>query len=110
MLTAFSCYHDSSSPPCPAVICPIRDYEIDANREFCYRYVQTPSDYFTANVTCTRERAAIVYIGSSDENAYISSTYFTGRGGLEFWIGMNDLDREGTFKYDIPVYFSDIIK
>ena len=79
---------------------------MDENGEFCYRYVQSPTNFIAANITCTRERAALVYIESSAENTRIMETYFTGRGGFEFWIGLNDLDREGTFKYNTSLSYS----
>ncbi len=38
----------------------------------------------------------MVYVENTAENEYISTNYFTGD---DFWIGLNDLDTEGTFKY-----------
>ncbi len=66
--------------------------------QYCYRYVQTRTDYITANRTCVREGGSMVYIQSSEENDRINTNYFVGRGAVEFWIGLNDLETEGTFR------------
>lgn len=83
----------------PAVICPLRDYDMAPSGLVCYRYVQTRTDYITANRTCVREGGTMVYVETAAENEYINTNYFTGRGSEQFWIGLNDLVREGTFRY-----------
>ncbi len=80
------------------VICPLRDYEMATNGRVCYRYVQTRTDYITANRTCVREGGSMVYVENAAENEYILTNYFTIRGSEEFWLGFNDLDNEGTFR------------
>ena len=35
---------------------------------------------------------------SADENTYIRNEFFTGNSDQEFWIGLNDVIEEGTFR------------
>ena len=80
-------------------ICPHLTFELGPGSVNCYRYVQTGTDYFAANRTCVRDGGSLAYIENTAEDQYIRDTYFTGRGSEEFWIGLNDLDSEGTFRY-----------
>lgn len=67
--------------------------------EYCYKYYQIDEDYSAANRSCVRDGASLVFINSSEENAYLRDNFFDPNGQTEFWIGLNDLDVEGVFMY-----------
>ena len=68
-------------------------------RQHCYRYVESPQDFFGANRTCEREGGGkLLHIDSAAEDEYVHTQFYVNRGGSEFWIGLNDIDQEGTFR------------
>ena len=79
-------------------ICPQPGYLLADNTSLCYSYKQSSVDFFAANRSCVREGAILLSIESSSEDVYIWRTFFNGSGGVEFWIGLNDLDTEGIFR------------
>ena len=66
---------------------------------FCYRYFQSDKNYYDANRTCFRANGLLARIDSQSENEYIYQMYFLEGGQRSFWIGMDDQDQEGVFKY-----------
>ena len=98
--------HKLSCPKCPlAVICnntgleASNFYVMRPNSGHCYRYFQSDKNYFDANRTCFRTNGLLARIDSQSENDYIYQLYFLRGGQRPFWIGMDDQDQEGVFKY-----------
>ena len=79
-------------------ICPSRRYALrEANgNSSCYLLVQSPLSYAAANRSCVRDDAILLSIGSPAENEYVRNNFFIN--GQEFWIGLNDIVEEGTFR------------
>ena len=72
---------------------------MDPSGQQCYRYIESPKDFFDANRTCEREGGGMLLrIDSARENEYVRTRFFVGRGLTEFWIGLNDIDQEGVFR------------
>lgn len=55
--------------------------------------------YAAANRTCVRDDAILLSIQSVNENEYIKENFFSNNNDQEFWIGLNDILEEGTFRY-----------
>ena len=69
---------------------------MDPSGQQCYRYIESPQDFFTANRTCAREGGGmLVRIDSAMENEYVRTQFLR---SAEFWIGLNDIDQEGVFR------------
>jgi len=72
---------------------------MDPTREHCYRYIESPKDFFGAHRTCERDGGGeLLHIDSAAENEYVRIQFYVNRGDREFWIGLNDIDQEGTFR------------
>lgn len=68
------------------------------DNRFCYQYYDITEDYSAANRSCVRDGGTLLYIDDASEDDYIYQTYFLARGRAEFWIGLNDLNKEGVFR------------
>ena len=81
-------------------ICPSRRYQLHRlnGTSYCYLYVASPLSYAAANRSCIRDGAILLSILSADENTYIRNNFFTANNNQEFWIGLNDILEEGTFR------------
>lgn len=40
-----------------------------------------------------------MFIDSLEEDTYLRETFFEPNGEVEFWISLNDMEREGMFRY-----------
>ena len=60
--------------------------------------MNSPESYAAANRSCIRDGAILLSILSADEDTYIRDNFFTANGNEEFWIGLNDVLEEGTFR------------
>lgn len=81
-----------------AVIC--RDGYVLRN-EYCYRYYQIAEDFSAANRSCARDGASLVFIDSAEEDQYVRDTFFADMSETEFWIGLNDMETEGIFRFAV---------
>ena len=81
-------------------ICPSRRYQLRLSNgiNYCYLYVASPLSYAAANRSCVRDGAILLSILSEEENTYIRDNFFTVNNNQEFWIGLNDILEEGTFR------------
>ena len=59
--------------------------------------MQSNEDYFSANRSCVRDGAVLLEIYSSTENDFIRERFFD-IDQQDFWIGLNDINREGAFR------------
>ena len=81
-------------------ICPSRRYQLRLlnGTSYCYLYVASPLTYAAANRSCIRDGAILLNILSADENMYVRNNIFTANNNETFWIGLNDVLEEGTFR------------
>ncbi len=85
--------------PCLADICPNRRYTLRAPaNQLCYLHYQIAEDFSASNRSCVRDGANLLSIDDSEEDSYVNQTFFLSQNGMEFWIGLNDLDNEGNFR------------
>ena len=85
----------------PAAVCPDTGFIRRPSTELCYLHVQSPKDFSEANRTCVRDGGKLVRIESAEEDSWVFDQFYTSGGEREFWIGLNDQDREGDFRYSI---------
>lgn len=79
---------DNSDCPCP----------VDYFGGHAYQFCTFTTDWATARDRCVSYGYHLVHIGTKEENdwiLYTANTYLV----IDWWIGLNDLETEGTFKW-----------
>merc|ERR1711923_90114 len=77
--------------------------------EFCYRYVDDKVSWQDAQKNCNTDGGHLVEVLTAEHNAYVESIIFEHEEANEFWLGANDVDKEGkwlwaTSGYPVPTH------
>lgn len=62
----------------------------------CYKLFDSRRSFSDASDTCIAANSVLVKIVSEAENSFINSTFAK---SAPFWIGLNDIEEEGVFRY-----------
>ncbi|XP_067417522.1 perlucin-like protein [Emydura macquarii macquarii] len=87
ILAAIQKGKDTASSICPAGWLP--------NAGNCYYFSTVPQNWSYAKQACKDQGAQLIIIENQQEQEFLTKN----SNGKNYWIGLNDIDKEGTFKW-----------
>ncbi|XP_070580711.1 brevican core protein-like [Ptychodera flava] len=81
--------------------CP-PNYVTGSDETSCYRFVAAARSWSWGKVVCDVEGAHLIDVISDEENGFLFD-YATTLGLTDVWIGLNDLETEGSWNYDFEI-------